>query len=368
LGYPNPLEIGRPAGAKVGRTAAGLETWAAGYIPQRVAVFWLGTQPGSSSTRLDPRFAAGLWHALIQFTAQDLPARDWPIPAGITTMQICDPSGQLPTPACPALVNEVFLNGNEPVSYDSLYRVYQINRETGRLATVFTPSGLIDEHVYMTVPPDARQWAAAAGIETPPEVYDTIQAPASSLDVQITDPAPFASVRGKVTLRGTAAGQNLAYFRLQAGAGLNPQSWLQIGPDTSTPVQAGKLAEWDTPGLNGLYALRLLVVRSDHSVENATIQVTVDNTPPVARVLYPLPGQSFSLPADRQITFQAEVSDAVGVQRAEWLVDGKLIGQNLVPPYSLTWQPTAGEHILVVRAFDPAGNLTTSADVKFTVK
>jgi membrane peptidoglycan carboxypeptidase len=369
LGYPNPLEVGRPAGAKVGRTSAGKDVWAAGYLPQRVAVFWLGDPPDSQrTTALDPRYAAGLWHALIQYTARDLPPQDWTVPAGTSTVQVCDPSGQLPTPACPALVDEIFLNGNEPVSADTLYHVYQINRETGRLATVFTPPGLIDEDVYMLVPPEAHEWAAAAGIPTPPEVYDTIQPPAPSADVQITSPASFVYVRGKIMLRGSAAGDNFDSYRLQAGAGLNPQNWLLLGPDGNSPVKNGILGEWDTQGLDGLYALRLLVVRADQTADTATIQVTVDNTPPRARVLYPLPEAVLHLSADRTITFQAEASDSAGIQRLEWLVDGEVAGQNLVAPFSYAWQASIGTHSLAVRAYDLAGNQSETAQIQFSVE
>lgn len=369
LGYPNPLEVGRPAGAKVGRTETGRDVWAAGYLPRRVAVFWLGDRPDETSVeRLDPRYVAGMWHAFIQYAARDLPPQDWTAPPGTSTVQVCDPSGQLPTSACPALVNEVFLNGNEPVTTDTLYQVYQINRETGRLATVYTPPALINEQVFMLVPPEAREWAATVGITTPPEVYDTLQPPASSPDVQITSPEPFTYVRGKVTITGTATGDNFSYYRLQAGAGLNPRTWLQIGPDSSSPVKNGTLGEWDTQGLDGLYALRLLVVRDDQTFGNDTIQVTVDNLPPLARVLYPLPEQVIHLSASREITFRAETSDAAGIQRLEWLVDENVVGQTLVAPYSFAWQVSVGQHSLFVRAYDLAGNQSDLAPVDFTVE
>ena len=100
----------------------------------------------------------------------------------------------LPTSNCPAVVNEVFLNGNEPVSPDTLYRSVQINRETGRLATVFTPPALVEEHVFLTVPPEARTWAQATGQATAPEVYDVIQPPAPSPDVRFKSPAMSSSV------------------------------------------------------------------------------------------------------------------------------------------------------------------------------
>jgi len=370
LGYPNPLEVGRPAGAKTGRTASGQDAWAIGYIAQRTAVFWLGLPAGtqSESLYLDPRYAAGMWHALIQFTARDLPPRDWPTPSEITTLQVCDPSGQLPTPACPTVVSEVFINGNEPTAYDSLYHTYQINRETGRLATVFTPASLIDERVYMAVPPEAQAWAREAGIEIPPSAYDTIQPPQPSPYVRFSSPAPFSYVRGKVSLRGTASGDGFAYYRVQAGAGLNPQSWLQIGPDNSTLVEDGLLAEWDTRGLDGLYALRLIVVRADQTLENDTIQVTVDNTPPLVHILYPLNGQAISSSDHREMIFRAEASDAVGLQRIDWLVDGQMVGNSLVEPFSLAWSATPGNHTLLVRAYDLAGNMTESTPVSFTVQ
>ncbi|HQX00712.1 MAG TPA: hypothetical protein PLQ94_01280, partial [Anaerolineales bacterium] len=64
-------------------------------------------------------------------------------------------------------------------------------------------------------------------------------------------------------------------YRVQVGKGLNPQEWIQLGSDVNTPIEDGVLAEWDTKGLSGLYAIQLLVVRNDQVVETAVIQVTV---------------------------------------------------------------------------------------------
>ena len=66
LGYPNPLEIGRPAGVKLGQTAAGDDIWAAGFTPQRVAVVRLSRSAGEDQPRLDALLAAGVWHAMMQ--------------------------------------------------------------------------------------------------------------------------------------------------------------------------------------------------------------------------------------------------------------------------------------------------------------
>ncbi|MFN8427315.1 MAG: hypothetical protein U0X87_13800 [Anaerolineales bacterium] len=37
----------------------------------------------------------------------------------------------------------------------------------------------------------------------------------------------------------------------------------------------GLLAEWNTEGLSGLYAVQLQVVRTDQRVDSAVVQVTV---------------------------------------------------------------------------------------------
>jgi hypothetical protein len=78
-----------------------------------------------------------------------------------------------------------------------------------------------------------------------------------------------------VKIIGTASGENFNYYRVQVGKGLNPQEWIQLGSDKISPVESGVLAEWDTKGLSGLYAVQLLVVRSDQIVDTAVIQVTV---------------------------------------------------------------------------------------------
>ena len=225
-----------------------------GYTPQRVVVVHLaGTGTGS----VPPILSADLWHALIQYAVRDLPSASWESLPGIVTVSVCDPSGMLPTPACPNVVNEVFLDGRQPVQTDTLYQSFQINIETGLLATVFTPPELVESRTFMVVPPDARQWAEAAGINTPPNAYDTLQTPQVLPDVHITSPEMFADLRGEISIAGTAAGTDFVSYRLEYGAGLYPQEWVQIGTDSTTPMTEGPLAKWDTTGLDGLYALAL---------------------------------------------------------------------------------------------------------------
>ncbi len=366
LGHPNPLEIGRPAGVKTGISLDEQSAWTVGYLPEIVVGVWAGPAQAQPGEQVSPLAAAGLWHALMQYAARDLPSRVWEAPAGISAVSVCDPSGLLPTDTCPRVVGEVFLTGSEPVQEDNLYRSFQVNRETGLLATVFTPLALVEPRVYLVVPPQAAAWAQSAGLETPPNTYDVIFAPTdTSPEAQVDAPQMFAYVRGEVTLTGSAGGEDFAYYRLQVGQGLNPQAWIQLGENMPVPVTDGTLGVWDTRGLNGLYVVRLQVVFQDQRIQTAVLQVSVDNQPPVVTVLNPLEGESYS--AGLPVLLQANASDDLALAEVAFYVDGQLVTSLPQPPFTSVWTGKTGTHTLLVRALDMAGNQTDQI-VSFTVK
>lgn len=366
LGYPNPLEIGRPAGAKLGQTAAGDDIWAAGFTPQRLAVVHINRKAAGNPERLDARLAAGTWYALMQTAGRDLPPLGWEQPAGIHTVDVCDPSGLLPTAQCPTVVKEIFLAGNEPTAGDDLYRVLQVNRETGLLATIFTPAELVEQRTYFVVPPEAQEWASDRGLPQPPTAYDRVQAQVSLPGVEITAPAMFAAVSGEVEIRGTADTVGLQRYSIQVGQGMNPTEWVLVG-EGNLAVKNGVLADWQTPQEDGLYAIRLLVVGEDLGVKTAAIQVTVDNTPPEVRITRPAAGETIHLDGATSILLGAQANDALGIRQTEWLLDGRSIGIQQGAPTTLQWQARPGAHTLMVRVTDLAGNVTDSQAVGFIV-
>jgi hypothetical protein len=177
----------------------------------------------------------------------------------------------------------------------------------------------------------------------------------------------FAYVRGQVTIMGSASGSGVQFYRLQAGQGLNPLSWLQVGEDMTVPVIDGQLGVWDTQGLSGLYALQLLVVRQNQDVESAIVQVTVDNQAPTLEIASPLPGQEISLSGGKSFLFQVKAGDNLALKSVEFLLDGRSLATLLQSPYDLVWQASPGAHRLIVRALDLAGN-SSEAEVQFVVK
>jgi membrane peptidoglycan carboxypeptidase len=373
LGHPNPLEIGRPVATKIGRTLDNNSSWVIGYTPDQLIGVWMGQneppagQPAEARAAL-PQAAAGLWHALTQYAHRNLPTQNWPVPKGVTNVKVCDPSGMLPTKDCPEIVEEVFLAGNEPIQADRLYRSAPVDRKSGRLATIYTPPDLVDQLPYLVVPPEAAEWAKQEGFATPPEVYDTLPSTiASSPDVNISSPQAFAILNGQTPISGSVTIKNLDFFRLQAGQGLNPQAWFQVGEDQTQMVKDGLLGKWDTSKLNGVYALQLIAVQEDQSVTRDTVLVTIDNLPPVIELGSPFQGEEISASERPSIVLWVEVSDDLEVARVEFYLDDQLLATFAQPPYGISWKCTPGEHTLRVRAIDSAGN-SSEESVQYTVE
>lgn len=70
------------------------------------------------------------------------------------------------------------------------------------------------------------------------------------------------------------------------------------------------------------------------------------------------------------ITLSANASDNVGVSNVEFYVDGVLKGSDATAPHAMTLDSTTlanGSHSLTAKAFDAAGNATTSAAVTFAI-
>lgn len=365
----NAFTLGRPLAVKVGRTFQGHGAWIVGYTPQRLVVVWVEAEIDSqgsfaSASEASVVIGAGLWRALMEYALGDLPSESWPAPAGIVRREVCDPSGLLPSPACPSVVSEVFLSGNEPQHTDTLYQALRVNRETGLLATVFTPPELVEQRVYLVVPPQARAWAEAAGLAAPPTAYDTVTLPPPDPNVHITSPALFADVGGNIRILGTAAGEGFVSYRLEYGSGLNPDRWLQLGQEVTTPVREGLLAEWDTRGLDGLYALRLLVSRADGRLEQAAVVLNLDNTPPQATILYPQSGESIS---KRDILVLRARVDDMALMKVAFYLDDTLLAERAAAPFEVLWKARPGPHVLRLEATDRAGN-HTSVQVEFRVE
>ncbi len=373
FGRPNPLEIDRPAAVKTGTTDDFIDNWALGYTPQLVVGVWAGNTDSSPMEKVTGLTgAAPIWHALMKYATQNLPIEDWPEPSGVNHVTVCYPSGLLPTRDCQSLVNEVFISGTEPVAEDNVWQGFQVNRETGKLATVYTPPELVEKRIYEILPPEAADWVRQAGLPQPPAEYDTIYTPpeaAAGGDVFIASLQPFSYIHGTIPITGTVKSDNFSFFRVQFGPGLNPTQWTQIGGDRGEQIDNGDLQPWDTTGLNGLYSVQLLVVKNDQTFVNYTVQVTVDNTPPTVKLVTPTEGQLFAVGSDEAVVIQPDAQDNLSLAYLEIFVDGTKVDTTTVAPFTSRWKlGRAGQHSIYVRAVDAAGNVTESGRVMVVVQ
>ncbi|MGD8401010.1 MAG: PBP1A family penicillin-binding protein [Bacillota bacterium] len=118
--------VTRPAAGKTGTTENNRDAWFVGYTPDLLAAIFVGCDhnerklPGGAN-----RVAAPIWADFIAAALKNCPVREFPVPANIKAVTICQTSGQLATPACPKKT-EYFLAGTEPTAYCSEHRIVQL--------------------------------------------------------------------------------------------------------------------------------------------------------------------------------------------------------------------------------------------------
>lgn len=357
LGHQNVFDIGRPVAVKRGFTYQDQGAWTVGFTPQLVTAVWIGETPWGEGAKEDlPQLSAGLWRALTQSALKGEPVLGWDQPPGMTTVEVCLPSGLLPTENCPETVREIFVLGSEPTQRDNLYRSVEINRETSRLATVFTPPELIEERTYLSVPPKARAWAEQEEIPIPPQSYDVAGETSTSGEVSISYPENFAFLRGQVVVDGDVPQEDLVSYRVQIGKGLNPDTWQQIGQEREQPLQGGVLVIWDTENMeDGLYAIQLVVVREGQKVEKASALVSIDNTSP--EVSLDLGDGKFEYLRGKEILIRASAVDNASIDEVKFYINDELMASRKSPPFVVPWTVEPGTHDVRVLARDKAGNM-----------
>jgi hypothetical protein len=348
--------------AMIAEEAAGEGAWAFAFTPKfAVGVRAKGNAPGSQSSWTLAQAAAG-------WILRSLPEQNWPQPPGIVRVDVCLPSGLLPGRYCPETASEIFLAGTEPGQVDTYYQPVAVNRETGRLATLWTPIGLVDEPVYFILTGDARAWAKQSGFPLPPDTYDTLPDSFPYYgDLHLSTPTALSILRGTLSLRGTANVSGMNRYVIQAGSGLYPSAWFTLGSGIG-PVSEGTLAEWDTSGLDGVWSIQLMAVFTNGKIQTVAIPVTLDNTPPTIRWLEPASPEALSIAAGEALTLQVEVTDNLGVEWVEFLLDGKRQTRLENGPFSVRWTGlAAGKHLVKACAIDHAGNESCTVDMEVNV-
>lgn len=379
FGTPNPLELAneRPTAAKTGTTNNFTDNWTMGYTPQYVTGVWMGNKDADDYMINTPGSygASFIWHAVMEYAHRNAPIVPFPQPEGINEVAVCTTSGLLSNGNCP-IKYELMIPGTEPTEEDKIHQVYLVNRETGKLATIFTPPELVEHKVYKVLPPEAEDWINSLPEDrqaefVPPSEYDDIGPNRTNAEVSITAPAPYAYISNIVPIMGNARGGNFAMFRFFFGKGLNPTEWMQVGPDHGNQVENNLLENFDTTGLENVpYTLQLQVIGHDQQVRQATVQVTVDNEPPKADLTYPPTGSKYEYGFDEWVNINAEVRDNYAIDRVEFYKNNEAEPFKVrnIAPFNINWTLGGpGTYQFHVVVYDAAGNETKTESVSIQV-
>ncbi|MBR6090681.1 MAG: transglycosylase domain-containing protein [Anaerolineaceae bacterium] len=275
----------RPAAVKVGSVPGDSSRWISGYSTELSCVLRLADPKTISAFVVNNdrvAFTAEiLWRSVMEAAHKDRPVRGWEVPADISQVRVCLPSGKLPTAACGETVTEIFLQGNEPYEYDEYYVAVPINRGNRLLATSFTPAEDVVNEVFLNLPADAAEWAAENGIEQMPDAYDPIRSNTKTAGIQIDSPAEFQYIASgdkmdiiiRLNLR-----QKPDSVQVSLGKGMYPTLWQEICKGENLENGQWLLCSPDTSEFEqGLYVLRVSAILPDDLYQSAETYFTVQS-------------------------------------------------------------------------------------------
>jgi hypothetical protein len=337
--------------------------WAFAFLP--------GVSVGVRSRTASAGGSLPAWtlaQAAAGWALRGLPVQTWQEPPGIVRLEVCVPSGLLPSRYCPNVSSDIFLSGNEPSQVDSYYRPVAVDRESGRLATLWTPLALVEEKVFFLLEGEARAWAGQSGFPLPPDAYDTL--PDSfpyDPDLHISGPSALSVVRGTIILRGTASAAGMERFLVRAGPGLYPSEWYELGSGND-PVNEGTLAVWDTPASGGVWSIRLTAVFAGGKIRTVAIPVTVDNSPPLVRWIVPDAPRPMAIPEGEEFILQVDAADNLEIESVVFFLDGTAKTRLEIGPFSVRWTGLVpGSHMVKVCARDRSGNETCTQELEVEI-
>jgi penicillin-binding protein 1C len=153
---------------KTGTSWAFRDAWTAGIFGPYVLIVWVGNFDGSGN----PAFvgvdaAAPLFFQMVDAVRDEsgnLPERALRPPGGVSRVEICLATGELPNRWCPQKGYTWFIPGKSPIHVSNVHRPVLIDEATGLAACPPYAGKRVHEEVYEFWPSDMAQVFAEAGI------------------------------------------------------------------------------------------------------------------------------------------------------------------------------------------------------------
>ena len=356
FGSENALELSdnRPAAVKTGTTDDDRDSWAVGYTPQVVVGVWVGNSDNSPMQAVPGSFgAAVIWQRIMEAYHQDLPPTPFERPATIIDHDVCVLSGKNPTPACPQVASELFIEGTQPQTPDTMFSRVRVG-PSGDCVAFNGQAG--EERIFALYPPEAGTWRGNYS-EPPTRPCIPARVEAANLPVVVTSPASNAAVGSTVRIEGSADQR----YRLSWGAGSAPTRWETIVEGIGG-IRNGLLGIWKHDEPEGVYTIRLEVDYAAGTVEELRT-VNVDRTPPQVLLSVPTKGV-----VDQPLQLSALPEDNTTIARVEWKINQQTLVSTTIP-WSVSWTPKlAGTYTVQAIAYDTAGNSNLSRQATITIQ
>ena len=361
----------RPAAVKTGTTNDFRDSLTVGYTPQRVVAVWVGNADRTEMDEVSGAKGAGpIWNEVMEVAHRGLPEARFARPGGLISAEIDPVSGLVPGEYTPKTIAEFFIPGTVPERRDYYHQPIRIHEPSGKRAGPATPPEEVVVEVYPVLPPEAADWQAEQDEDSPfylpPEEFATaLDSPTPLGNVAIAVPAQNQQVRSILEIIGSAHGEGFVSFVLEIGQGVSPTQWGRIAGTHGDARDRVQLGAVDTIQVgDGVYTLRLTVLREGGREELAFRQFVVDNTAPTVALVGIEAGAT--LPRG-QVALNVEAADNLGVKSVAYFIDGNLVGTAVAAPYQVVWASVPGNHVLRAVAIDEAGNRAESEEVAFRV-
>jgi len=248
---PGPL----PVYWKTGTSYGFRDAWTIGMFGPYILAVWVGNFDGAGNPAfVGVQVAAPLFFQVVDAIEAQEPSLAEPVrsfPAGLTTVDVCAASGDLPNAECRRTVPTWFMPGKSPIRVSTLHQALLIDDRTGLRACPPYTAGPVHRVVYEMWGSDILKLFQQAGLprRTPPPFDPTCEthvaeSPGGSRP-QITSP-----LRGVVySLRAKRLGQETITLRATTGAGVREVYWF-VGRTFMGKAPPGGSLAWrpEAPG------------------------------------------------------------------------------------------------------------------------
>ncbi len=145
-----------PVAGKTGTTSDKMDAWFVGFTPYYVGGVWFGNDiniPLDQGSKVSSQF----WKTVMAEIHAGKDPKSFERPAGIVSATVDSKSGKLPTEYSymdprNTVHSEIFLSGTVPTEQDDVHVAGAICLESGKLATPFCPTTLVENRVFIKRP------------------------------------------------------------------------------------------------------------------------------------------------------------------------------------------------------------------------